>query len=121
MSDTYRQSENINAIPLPPFGRSLDESTPCIRIHMANQESWKRCYRENLAGYKDLLLLPADKEPSELRWPVSGKDALVLDGSGEAGARLRSLCETLMEYGARNIIVFRENGQQSVFIQCDEQ
>jgi hypothetical protein len=121
MSNTYRQSENINANPLPPFGRSLDESALCIRIHLANHASWQRCWRENSAGYRDLLLLPADKEPGELSWPVSGKDVLVLDGAGKKAERLRSLCETLKEYGASNIIVFREHDQQPVFVQCDEQ
>jgi hypothetical protein len=116
MSNAYRESKNIASIPLPPFGKSLDESNSCIRIHLASSESWARCWRENAIGYRDLLLLPDDKAPEELRWPVSGKDALVFDSYGAENSRLRGLCVSLREYGVNNILVLRSGNEPHVMV-----
>jgi hypothetical protein len=64
---------------LPPFGKLADKhpSTAELRIYLGdNPQSWNVARLRNSAG--PALLLPAGEDFSGYRWPVSGREVLLM-------------------------------------------
>ena len=61
------------------YSKSFSAERHCRVFLGEDKESWNRCAAETRLGFRDLLLLPADANPFEYRWPVRDLDVLVFN------------------------------------------
>jgi len=83
---------------LPPFGKRLDANSREIWVYFGT-EAW------NAARYRNkrklpVLLLPPDRDPQNFRWPVAGKEVLLIQQGQHDILKIPSLANLFFAYGA---------------------
>lgn len=89
-----------NATParcLPPYARQLRAKGGCIWL-FTGPSAWEWAANDT----RNKLLLPPDHDPVRYRWPVAGKDVVILD-TGSPDAYLRHLAWALLNTGALRV------------------
>lgn len=93
---------------LPPYGRQLHPTSNCIWLFVG-PAAWE--WGANDARNK--LLLPPEHDPSNYRWPVAGKDVVILD-TGAGDSYLRRIAWALLNAGAQRVGCIPRNADHYV-------
>ncbi len=82
---------------LPPYARQLRPKENHIWL-FTGPSAWEWAVNDT----RNKLLLPAEHDPARYRWPVAGKDVVILD-TGSADAYLRRTAWALLNAGALRV------------------
>jgi len=83
---------------LPPFAKQLNPGAREIWIYCGSNP-W-RAAKFRSARKLPVLLLPPDKQPDQFRWPVSGKEVLMIQQGDFEVQKIPAFANLLFGYGA---------------------
>ncbi len=95
------------ALKLPPYGKRFDvNATETVFIFAGGQLAWKRAEKEYQIGFRRALVLPDDCNSADYRWPVLGRDCIVIDYSNLVNEiALKNLAASLLGCHAVGVIL----------------
>ncbi len=106
LNPTHRQS----ALKLPPYGKRFDvDAKETVFVFAGGQQAWGRAKREYQLGLNRALVLPENSSPTDMRWPVSGRDVITIDYGANLNEPLyEALSLTLLRQGVAGVIVIHQ-------------
>lgn len=97
--------------PLAPYSRTLRQNESLIWV-FAGPFAWDWARNDT----RNKLVAPPGDDPAAYRWPVQGKDAVIIDTGSEENSSLR-LAWTLLHSGALMVGLVPLEGRYTVFRQ----
>lgn len=95
-------------LKVPPFGNQIDTDST-VFIHMGGRTAWSMVRAEYKRGTRRALVLPDGNLPSYYRWPVSGRDIIVIDHTVEFDELYyKKLAFVLLRQGSVGLIVIHK-------------
>jgi hypothetical protein len=101
-------------VKLPPYGKTLQSGCCEIWVYFGS-DPW-RAVKCRAAHKLPVLLLPPDKEPEQFRWPVDGKEVLLIQQGRYDILRIPAFANLLFGYGAS--VVRAIYGENMVHVVC---
>jgi len=94
---------------LPPFAKQLNPDAREVWLYFGS-DPW-RAAKCRAARKLPVLLLPPDKQPEQFRWPVAGKEVLLIQLGDYDILRIPSFANLLFGYGASAVRAIYGDGQ----------
>ena len=83
---------------LPPYARGLHPDAPEIWVYFG-ADAWPAA-KYRAARKLPVLLLPPDRQPEQFRWPVAGKEVLMIQQGDFEVQKIPAFANLLFGYGA---------------------
>jgi hypothetical protein len=104
-------------LPLPPYANQGQwRNDLAVRIYLGPQ-AWRYAQfhvNDPFDGRFNVLCLPPERDPKEYRWPVSGRNVLILD-TGAERAQVERTILSAHEWGAAVIAVRWSTGKGQIY------
>ena len=103
---------NAGRSKLPPFGNQIDRDHDLVMIY-CGARAWKLA-KPDMPNRIASLVFPKNRDPSEFKWPVEGKNVLVF-AQDEENSAVDLLTVELLRAGARIVNVRYSDGRLEIY------
>ncbi len=110
MNTSLNPVQRRSALKLAAYGKQVDNSSSqTLFIFAGGPRAWGRAKREYQTGVNRALVLPEKSNPSDYRWPVSGRGVIAIDYGVDLNEPLyEALSLTLLRQGSIGVIAIHQ-------------